>query len=131
MKVLLQHPPNIDEIDAAFGSRSKPGILYAYGDAIYNPSGAPLTPWLLAHELTHILNQAGDPDAWWRKYIEDVEYRYNEELLAHRAEMRTRLQGVRDRNARIKLVMETAARLSNPLYKTGRGLLKAKKDLES
>lgn len=129
MKILVQEPPNIEQVDAAFQTRGRRGILYAYGDTIYNPSAAHVPNWLVAHELVHGIRQGANPEAWWRKYIEDVEYRYAEELAAHKVELGIRLQQTRDRNLRAKLVMETAARLSNPLYKSGRALAQARKDL--
>lgn len=129
MKIVLEEPPNIEQIDAAFGSRGQRGILYAFGDTIYNPDGVSIPTFLLAHEFAHSMRQGADPEAWWRKYIEDQEYRYLEELGAHKVELHSRLQQVRDRNLRAKIVMETAARLSNPLYKSGRTLAQAMKAL--
>ena len=128
--IVLEEPPNIEQIDAAFGTRGKHGILYAHGGKIYNPSGVAVPPALIVHELTHIMRQGNDSDAWWQKYIEDMEFRYDEELHAHKAELNTRLQATRDRNLRAKIVMETAARLSNPLYKYGRRLSEALKDIK-
>jgi len=53
---------------------------------------------------------------WWEIYLNDSEFRYYEELLAHAAEMRTYFQVPGDRNARARLLTFTAGRLVAPLY---------------
>lgn len=132
MNVLVAEPPNIDAIDAVFGTRGQ-AVLYAHGDTIYNPQGAPIPDFLQAHELIHMLQQAqteGGPDAWWTQYLADQEFRYNQELYAHRAEFQVQARRVKDRNAREKLLMRTAARLVAPLYKySGKKLLEARRAL--
>ena len=110
------------------------GILYTYGEDVYNPDGVEVTDWLAAHEFTHIMQQRkiGGPDKWWQKYIEDEEFRYVEELLAHRAELSMLLHATKDRNTRAKLVMRTAARLVAPLYGySNKKLLEAQRALKS
>ncbi len=128
--IVVAEPPNIEAIDAVFGTRGKHGILYAHGGRIYNPSGVAVPGFILTHELTHLWRQGENSDGWWQKYLEDVEFRYDEELQAHKAELHARLQATRDRNLRAKIFMETAARLSNPLYKSGRALAQALKDIK-
>jgi len=87
LKVLKDYPPNILAIDAHFHTIGKP-ILYTYGDTIYNPLGVEMPDWLAAHEFTHVMQQAkSGPEAWWQRYIEDQEFRYTEELAAHRTEL--------------------------------------------
>lgn len=129
MKLVKDYPPNILEIDAHFHTMGQP-ILYTYGDTIYNPLGIHVPNYLAAHEFTHIMQQRGEPEAWWRKYIEDEEYRYAEELAAHRTELSILLAEVKDRNTRAKLVMQTAARLTAPLYRySNKKLLEAQRAL--
>lgn len=120
MSVIIERPPNFDQILAAFPDASKPGVIFAFGEHIYNPSGGVIPPALLAHEAVHQRRQQREnhPNAvenWWENYLADTEFRYTEELLAHAAEYR--VQAVKlDRNYRAKLVMSTAARLVAPLY---------------
>lgn len=130
MKLIKDYPPNILAIDAHFHTMGKP-ILYTYGDAIYNPLDIHVPNYLLAHETVHMMRQMKDgPEAWWTKYIEDQEYRYEEELAAHRVEFAVLADQLTDRNARAKLLMATAARLVAPLYAySGKKLLQAQKDL--
>jgi hypothetical protein len=131
MKVVAEYPPNIDKLDPVFHCKDKP-VIYAYGDTIYNPHRIYIPNHLMGHEAVHIARQMqGGADAWWDKYIADDEFRYAEELVAHRMELAIQFDQVRDRNARAKLTMATAARLVAPLYAYKRSLLQAQKDLQA
>ena len=85
MKVLHLFPPNYRQINQAFNIRGKP-VIFCYGDTIYNPSRIDVPPCLIAHETVHSRQQGSDPDGWWRRYIDDLEFRLREEVEAHRAE---------------------------------------------
>ena len=141
--IKIEWPPNIDRIADAFphvqmaraGHKDGPtGILFAYGEDIYNPFGIVVTHWLHAHELRHCARQwQADPEAWWEKYVTDPEFRYEEELLAHVEEYIAQASATKDRNMRAKLEMRTAARLVAPLYnyQPPRSLSQAIKDIHS
>jgi len=117
MAVITARPPNFEAIAAVFPDAGKHGVIFAYGDAIYNPSGIFIPPALLAHEGVHLLRQRDGETAesWWAKYLADAEFRYREELEAHVGEYNAQLAGI-DRNQRAKLLMATAHRLIAPLY---------------
>lgn len=134
--IIIDRPPNFDQIKAAFPNASNPGVLFAYDGCIYNPSGITVPPALIAHENVHLKRQnaprtAMTPDNWWTLYIHDSEFRYQEELLAHVAEMREIYQVPGDRNAQARILMSTALRLIAPLYnyQPPRTLQEAMKDL--
>jgi hypothetical protein len=87
MKIIKAYPPHFNALAKRFPIKGKPGILYAWGDTLYNPSGIKVTPWILAHEELHGRRQmAAGLKAWWFDYMTSVVFRYEEELLAHRAE---------------------------------------------
>ncbi len=113
-EIVIERPPNFERIAAAFPDASKPGVLFAYGGKIYNPTGGVVPHALLKHEQVH-LDRQSQPDQWWEKYLIDSEFRYREELLAHVAEYTAQVHGL-DRNHKAKLLMATAARLVAPLY---------------
>jgi hypothetical protein len=128
MKIEIAKPPMFDQILAAFPKAAESGVIFAWGDTIYNPSGIVIPRPLLAHEEKHGSRQmanhakwgeAAAPMQWWGKYIEDPEFRYNEELHAHAAEFKEQMRIVHDRNDRAKLMMSTAQRLLAPLYNYG------------
>jgi hypothetical protein len=115
--IIIARPPNFEQIIKVFPDADKPGVLFAFNDSIYNPSGVTIPHALLAHEGIHLIRQrAGETaESWWGKYLTDHEFRYREELEAHVAEYDSQAPNL-DRNYRAKLLMATAARLVAPLY---------------
>jgi hypothetical protein len=120
LSVNYQRPPNFEQILAAFPDADKPGVIFAFGNTIHNPSGGIIPPALLAHEAVHQQRQLlrgaeHGPAAWWADYCAFADFRYREELLAHVAEYKAQEHGL-DGNRRAKLFMNTVARLVAPLY---------------
>jgi hypothetical protein len=119
--IKIERPPNFEQILKAFPNAANDGVIFAYGEDIYNPSGGSISSTLLAHEGVHCERQCmstygTDPVRWWEKYIADAEFRYREELLAHVAEFKAQANYLTDRNGRARLLMSTAQRLTAPLY---------------
>jgi hypothetical protein len=129
--IILKRPPNFDQILAAFPKADQPGVIFAYGDAIYSPSGFEILPALVAHEGVHLARQKDHarPEDWWEWYIKSDDFRYTEELLAHAAEYKVLAVG--DRNFCAGLLVRTAARLTATLYnyQPPRTLQQAMRDL--
>lgn len=132
--IKLERAPNYEQILAAFPDASKPGVLFAYGEAVYNPSGVSISKAVLAHEYRHCARQfQGRQVQWWEQYIVDSEFRYHEELLGHVDELKVLLSNVKDRNLQYQLLTRTALRLSAPLYnyQPPRSMKHAMRDLSS
>ena len=128
--IILKQPPNFEQIKAAFPKAGDPGIIFAYDGNIYAPSSAGvIPPSLIAHEEIHLKRQTmHGADIWWDHYLRDVEFRYNEEWLAHVAEFKSLRVGG-DRNFGARLLTHIALRLIAPLYnyeppRTMRGAMK-------
>jgi hypothetical protein len=127
--VVAELPPNIAEIEKVFpgvGKRARwHGIYFCYGNTIYNPRGLPIDVQLLAHEATHCAQQiAVGADEWWRKYLADPQFRFDQELEAHRVEFEAYRHYVNDsRPFRRRYLAAISERLSGPLY--GRMVTKA------
>lgn len=119
MRVIRDRPPLFDEIDARFNVRGKP-ILFAWGDRLYIPSGSlDVAPHLMAHEEVHGARQGtAEPGIilWWKSYLNDREFRLDEEILAHRAEYQSLISHSGGRQQRRRHLAITAARLAAPLY---------------
>lgn len=137
MKIIQADPPNIEEIDAAFKVRaSGKKIFYCYGDTIYNPFNIAIPPAIMDHEKVHSFRQNGQPQEWWHSYINDLKFRLNEEILAHRAEAQWWARQP-DTNKSIpgfrSLVdfhmIQIAKRLSSPLYGSMISFSAAKKEV--
>lgn len=117
ISIIHDRPPNFDEIHAVFPGASGEGVIFAYGDAIYNPSGQELPPEIIAHETEHCVRQMSmGVEKWWDRYLVDPDFRYDEELVAHRAEwkcLKNRLSSRQQRRAALQFV---AKKLAAPLY---------------
>lgn len=84
MTVSTEYPPNISEIAKVLPGSMNYGIIFTYGDTIYNPSRINLTPELMAHEATHGCQQEEmGADDWWSVYLVSDHFRYEQELEAH------------------------------------------------
>jgi len=118
--IILSYPPNIEAIRKVFPAVEKThGVIFSWGDKIYNPDNIPISTALYAHEAVHGSRQTADESAilkWWSTYLDDLDFRVKEEVLGHRAELKVQLQNVADRNKRNMLVQQVALRLSGPIY---------------
>lgn len=131
MKIIHSRPPNFDIIRKAFPLANRWGIIFAYGDTIYVPSGNELPPELIAHEEVHGERQLKmGVDAWWDEYIKSVSFRYEEELLAHRAEY-AKICEIGSRQVRRSSLKVIAKKLSDPLYDNMTTQKKAIEDLST
>lgn len=118
VKVVHAYPPNFAAIKAVFPKAASPGVLFTYGDTVYNPSGIKIPPQLIAHERVHIAQQQQTlADLWWSQYLWSAEFRLDQEIPAHQAEYRYLLEhGVTNRALRRRHLPRIAKRLSGPLY---------------
>lgn len=120
LSIIFEPPPNYADILKVFPKASMPGVYFCYGRAIFiaNPTGQPVHGSLMAHESVHAERQiAVTPEAWWLRYLDDAEYRLNEEIVAHQAEYRyfEEMAGVQ-RNERSRMLRIIAHKLAAPLY---------------
>ncbi len=87
MVVLNAHPPNFKKIRNVFEGAGRKGVIFSYGSRIYAPYGVQVPGALIRHEGVHGDRQlAMGIEAWWDRYLVDEQFRFDEELLAHRAE---------------------------------------------
>lgn len=119
--VVHDRPPLWDEIVAAFPQARNPGVIFSWGDRIFDPSGDHLPPDLLAHEAVHGERQGTNEQKirdWWQRYIEDPSFRLAEEIPAHQAEFRWLIEHG-NRSQRRKALRHVTERLAAPLYRYG------------
>jgi hypothetical protein len=126
MQIVRDRPPLFDLIDKKFKVRGRP-VIFAWGTTIFVPSGSlEIAPQLKAHEEVHGGRQLlfGPPglsdeqriELWWRLYIEDIEFRREEERLAHIAEYRHLCEHAGGRNARRRHLSIVSSKLADPIY---------------
>lgn len=118
MKIVVDYPPMFDQIDAVFHVKGKP-VIFAWGVRIFNPQNIEVGPELLAHEEVHGTRQLEQGVySWWKRYLDDPEFRLVEEAHAHWAEYHF-LFTRGNRQQRKAALKQTAKRLSAPLYMYG------------
>lgn len=114
MKIEFNLPPNYHEIVKVLHPDHK--TIFTYGDTIYSPFDATVTPDLMVHETVHMRQQGDHPDVWWDLYLKDNEFRLKEEVEAYRAQLEFFKRTVRDKNFYTKLLMKIAHVLASDLY---------------
>ena len=117
LQVVFERPPMFAEIAAAFPVADN-GVIFAWGDRIYNPSRIEITPALMAHEEVHGRRQMamGEIERWWWQYITNPGFRLHEELPAHAAELSVMQRDAVNRHQRRSAVKIVAKKLAAPLY---------------
>lgn len=113
-----------ERICRKFGTENveRPGVIFSWGDRIFNPSNASITRELFAHEAVHgerqlaFNSEAGAEGSvleWWDRYLGDPLFRLDEELRAHMAEYKA---SVKRHGHSPRALNNMAERLSGPLY---------------
>lgn len=114
-RVLKTYPPNYEQVCKHIPAVKKNrNIVFTYAPNIYSPAGIELSPDLQAHEEVHIQRQR-IPEAWWDRYLTDVQFRLQEELIAYRAQYQYALKHY-GRPMRRKLLSHIASDLSSAMY---------------
>ena len=86
MKIIHQRPPNYKELKEKFEFDDKITV-FAYGDKLYNPSRLRIPIDVMVHEKVHQRQQEEiGVEVWWRKYLDDVEFRLSQEMEAYRTQ---------------------------------------------
>lgn len=119
MNIIKGYPPNYEAIVNAIGKPAS-NFMFTYGHDIYFPMGLQISPAILVHEMVHERQQTTGflhtPEKWWKKYLKDTSFRYEQELEAYREQWQFVQRQVKDREMRNKLVVEMARFLSSSNY---------------
>ncbi|HEC32912.1 MAG TPA: hypothetical protein ENI63_01470 [Candidatus Kaiserbacteria bacterium] len=113
MKIVYKYPPNIEKIRAVFPLHK--GIIFTYGDTLYNPDRGKIDEALMKHEETHTRQQGDDIDGWWEKYFVDVDFRMKQELEAYQNQYKYAVENY-SRNMRRVLLKVISKDLSSAMY---------------
>lgn len=114
MKIVKEFPPNIDLIRNRFTLHK--GIVFTFGDTIYNPDDGLIDAPLLFHETTHSVQQGDNPTKWWARYLIDDDFRFVQELEAYQNQYKKYCELNKDRNARARFLNRIATDLSSSMY---------------
>ncbi len=120
MKFTTERPPIYDEANKLFGLEEHGyKAVFTYGDTCYNPSGCEIDSFLIRHEETHMEQQDANGDVaamWWKRYIQDPEFRVDQEAEAYGAQYKLYTQQERRRDMRAQYLWGLAKMLSGPMY---------------
>ena len=85
LEIKVEKPPVWEEAHKHFKIVDE-ATVYTYGDILYNPANITIDILLMEHEKTHAAQQKayeGGPEAWWRRYFEDVEFKNDQDFEAY------------------------------------------------
>src|SRR3990167_5224922 len=125
MKVLYENPPNIKQIGAVFTVNDT--TVFTYGNVVYNPNKCPLDIPIMTHEEMHSRQQGDDPEGWWKKYLEDVEFRITQEVAAYQVQFWFQCKIIKNRDLRALNLTRLAQTLSGGMYGCTMPLAEAKR----
>jgi hypothetical protein len=123
MQIKNEKPPIYDKVKKVLDFDER-HTVFTYGDCIYNPAGITVTMDLHIHESTHqiqqqrlnILKRWLGPWRWWRRYLKDDKFRFDQELQAYRMQYGFMGPQIKDRNQRNDYLVALARQLMSPMY---------------
>lgn len=119
MEISKEKPKIYDLLHDKFGVEWEDGIAITYGNVVYSKND--LRPDLKVHEQVHIDQQTFpgmSPELWWKRYIDDSEFRLKQEVEAYREQVKffQRNVGLMSRNNRRHWISQLAKDLSGSMY---------------
>ena len=114
MDIRYENPPFINEVNEIF--RLPEGVIFTFGDIIFNPSHAPIDGALMKHEELHSQQQGADPQRWWKRYLKDKDFRLSQEAAAYQIQYRELKKIVKDRNKLHTYLIILSKDLSGEMY---------------
>lgn len=117
IKHTTDQPPVWGTLQERYGVSWNTTVV-AYGDTIHS-ARLPLPADIEVHERVHLrqhgYTQAGAAE-WWKRYLDDPKFRYEQELEAYRAQYQFLRKTVKDRNALTQKTDKLARCLSGTMY---------------
>lgn len=113
----IDEAPNLEELKKTF-KVDENNLIISYGDRIF-VKGKRLSPDLLVHELTHCDRQGFKEDTakrWWERYMREVQFRLEEEVIAYKNQYEYCLKVYKDRNKQAKILWSLAGHLAGSQY---------------
>lgn len=114
MEIIQDYPPNIEAIRKRFILHK--GTVFAYGNIIYNPDGNQLNSALIIHEETHQKQQGNDVEGWWKRYLENDQFRLSQEIEAYRNQYKETKRVFKDKNKLDRFLRYMVQDLSSEIY---------------
>ena len=119
MKISFSKPPIYDEAARAFEIPDDRVTYFTYGDTCFIPKGGGISDDLKVHEQTHMVQQEHSDEVakeWWKEYLADPEFRFHQEAEAYAVQWKYLCRGIKDRNAKFRVLWNIAIQLSSGMY---------------
>ena len=115
MNFSLQIPPIYTRLHARFGVEWNDGIAITYGDTVYSKNPIPVD--VAEHEKVHVWQQSQiGVEEWWDRYINDPDFRLNQEVQAYKEQIRALNVLIKDRNQLYLAKRKLYRDLAGPMY---------------
>jgi hypothetical protein len=114
MNIKNEYPPNIEEIKKTFTLTK--GIIFTYGDTIFNPDDMAIDIHLLTHERRHSVQQGDNPKDWWERYLVDEPFRFYQELQAYQDQYQSAKRSSNNRELVNAYAVRCAQDLGSGIY---------------
>ena len=113
MKLVKEKPSNYEKIASKFNL--KRNVVFTYGNILYAPNTDKIPDHLWVHEETHEQQQGDNPEEWWNKYLEDDDFRLEQELEAYRNQFDF-IKKTATRKQKTEFLNQIAKDLSSEIY---------------
>lgn len=92
-------------------------VVFTYGDVISTSRGV-MTEDLLYHEGHHVTQQKeyGGADEWWKEYLENPQFRFEQELECYRKQYQWVVKNIENRQVVFSALTHYARSLSGEMY---------------
>jgi len=115
LKFSTQIPNIYYKLRDAFGIKWSNEIIITYGDTVYCERD--IDEAKKVHEATHVSQQSNcDPDEWYDKYINNVDFRLSQEIEAYKNEIKFYKKKIKDRNLRYLCCEQVYRDISSSIY---------------
>lgn len=117
MEIIIDHtkPEIYQRLHQQFGADWEKGIIIAWNGKIHC-KGEP-EPQKIVHEAVHLqVQEEMGNDPWWLAYLEDKDFRLEQEKLAYKAEADFIKRAIKNREHRFQYINDIAKAFASPIY---------------
>ena len=119
VKISNEKPPQwiLDEVKEKWNVEWESGVVFTYGELITTFKGE-VTEDLIAHESHHTAQHEkfGGADKWWREYLDNADFRFEQELECYRKQYKWLVKNIKNRQERFYFTQHYARSLSSEMY---------------
>jgi hypothetical protein len=116
-RILISHeiPAIYPQLEAKFGVSWDNGLIIAYDGRVHCKQIPPAQK--IVHEEVHLLRQKKmGNEVWWKLYLENEKFRFDEELVAYLAEANFIKKHIKDRELVFHAISDIASSFSSSTY---------------